>query len=310
MHPLAARTVRLALAGGAKLDLVEHFDDLAALDVAARETDALSAVDTADLLDRPVVVGDSQARSGKPAILYPLSYAAHAWVQDSAQAWFGADALFADLSVAWAMAHARDPQIFRETGADRKTARRAIAKWACDLACGMEALLATTVALLRKRRHTADAVKEDAGDGVPLAQCGALRMALARLEQEFGGTDDEWLFGPRERLDACLALLRRQDAAAQVAECRAGGKTIARDPDSPEVAAFRRWHAASEAFLKKVGGDSVSRNAASTGRKTRTTILPETMEPRMPSQPSQPATAVSAPAADSQTSDRNDESIA
>jgi len=113
MHPLAARTVRLALAGGAKLDLVEHFDDLAALDAVAQSTDTLSASDTVDLLDRPVVVGDAQGRSGKAAVLWPLSYAAHAWIQDSAQPWFGGDVLFADLAVAWAMAHARDPQVFR-----------------------------------------------------------------------------------------------------------------------------------------------------------------------------------------------------
>lgn len=243
MHPLAARTVRLVLAAGGKIDPIESFPDLVALDAAARATQELPLCRVCDLLDRPVIVGDLETRHGRPAILWRPSYAALSWIGDTATAC----GRWENLCVAWALATARTPRLLRENGADPRRAIRAAHAWASDLNCSMESLMHATAALLAESQP--DEPPRRRADGPPSR--AAERLVLARLVKEFGQDEDYWLFGPRQRTDAALDLLRRMDDAESRAIAKSGGKSEARDPESPEVLAFARWRDVRDAFEKK-----------------------------------------------------------
>lgn len=244
MHPLAARTVRQVLAAGGTLDPVESYDDIAVLDAAARATHELPLGRLCDLLDRPLIVGDSNAAHGRPAILWRPSYAVLHWIGDTAEAC----GKWQNLCIAWALSLAHSPRLLRERGADARRAIRAAHDWASDLNCSIEALLAAAAGLLDEGRSDTPPPPRSP-DALPPRV--AERLALARLQKEFGQDEDYWLFGPRARTDAALELLRRMDDAEVRAMAKAGGKAQARDPDSPEVLAFVRWRDAREAFEKK-----------------------------------------------------------
>lgn len=244
MHPLAAKTVRRVLTAGATLDPVEAFDDLVALDAAARGSAELSIGAICDLLDRPVIVGDPYARHGVPAVLWRPSYAAIEWISDTATQC----GRWQDLCVAWALAHARTPRLLRRLGCSPRHGIRAAHAWASKLNCSIGALLTATAGVLDENSRQPN--EKPATPGA-LPSRAAERLILARLVKEFGQDEDYWLFGPRARTDAALDLLRRMDEAESRAMAKATGKTEARDPQSPEVLAFRRWQAAREAFLAK-----------------------------------------------------------
>jgi len=237
MHPLAARTVRQALAAGACIDPVEHFDDLHALEQAAADEQAVAR---RDILDVPVIVGRIDSRSGRAAYLWSPSYAAMEWIDNQARLWF--EEPFLSLAICWALAYARDPEALR-AAADPRAARRAVHLWAGDLAAPLKDLFDAASAMLAAI-HTPGPAEPIAGG----RRCPIGRI-LGRLVQEFGQPEDYWLFGPIRRMDDALDLLRRQDEAASRAA--SGRGAAAADPDSPDVQAFVRWRRAADAFLKK-----------------------------------------------------------
>jgi hypothetical protein len=255
MHPLTRRTLQEAETRGAVLVLADHYDAVAALDAVACGTvgDGRLAVD-ADPLDRPLVVGDPEPRlriSGRPALLYTPSYAALDWMQD-ASVWFARDKSFSLKSGCWALAHARDPKAIRKA-ADAASARKAVRSWARTLNCSIRALASAYTAIMQRQggsqagggKATANGPREDRGT--------MLRHALLRLQAEFGGDDDYWLFGPAERITTALASIRRKDAEEEAAIAKAEGRTVARNPDSPAVLAFRRWQYARKTFFAAIG---------------------------------------------------------
>jgi hypothetical protein len=247
MHPLAARTVRQALASGARIDLLDHFDDLRALDDAARRTSQSSTWQAAELLDQPVIVGDLDR--GTPAVLYPPSLAAIEWIQECAARWFAPTEIFYSLSVAWALAFGRDPDALAIACSPRAT-RRLIRNWSGRLNCGLQALFHAAQELINRQTATSESAPDR---NAPQGQAKAFskRPTLFRLVAEFGENEDYWLFGPLDRLQAACDYLRRKDAAEAEAIAKASRKPEARDPDSPDVLAFVAWRAASDVFLAK-----------------------------------------------------------
>ncbi len=237
----------MALAAGAHIDPLEHFDDLAALDAAARAQERLPIDYEVGILGLPVLIGDPDGPAGSCAALYRLSYGALRWIEECARLWFEGDPLYGNLAVAWAMAHARDSQAFRGQAADRRQARRTIAAWATSLNCSVEELVRATSHLL------GPSTPVDALSGNRPAQYPdpAERLMLARLVREFGQHEDYWLFCDPSTMYAALDYLRRQDEAEGRAIAKASGKSQPRDPDSPEVKAFAAWRQAARAFLGK-----------------------------------------------------------
>lgn len=254
MHPLAAHTVRQAIRGGAKFDALDHYDALAALDAAARASDSLPLWHDTDLLDCPEVVGREPTRRSRPAVLYPPTYAALIWIEDHVSDFFGDATLLANLAVAWALAHGRDPEALREAATPR-TARRLVKTWAGGLNCGLRPLVAATKRLLETLsaddgQQEENPAKRDAKH----VERSASRMMLARLVLEFHQPEEYWLFGSRDRLSAAIELLRRKDRDERAALARAEGKAAARDPDDPETLAFVAWRKASDEFLERFKG--------------------------------------------------------
>ncbi|NQT92548.1 MAG: hypothetical protein HQ559_07295 [Lentisphaerae bacterium] len=249
MHPLAARTVRQAIAAGASLDPLEHFDDLKALDAAARRTSSTSAWREAELLDMPVIVGDIDR--GTPAVLYAPSYAVVEWIEHCASQWFDTERVIYHVSIAWALAHGRDPEALH-AAATPKACRKLAKKWAGRLNCGLSALFSASARLLQPEAATDPQKPSEAAQGQ--REPSRMRSVLARLCQEFSQEEDYWLFGPIDRLNAAIDLLHRQDEAEAQAISKASGKPEARDPDSPDVVAFNAWRKVSDAFLEKFAG--------------------------------------------------------
>lgn len=239
MHVAARRVVERAVASGAKVDPVAHFDAIAALDAAARGMQAGSGA-RIDLLDAP-------ARAGN-AVLRRLSWNALEWYETRARRWFERPML--DLALAWAMAHSRSPAAFRQASEPRR-ALRAVERWARGLTCSFEALLAATDSLLPDP-HGEPGNKTEGGEPAAevlpdyLSACGPM---LLRLMQETRLSPDELLWKlPVDHLLAVRDAIRSQDDA----ERRAAEPGAARDPQSPEVLAFVRFRKASDAFLKLV----------------------------------------------------------
>jgi len=233
MHILATRVVRKALASGARIDPVEHFDLLTELDRLARATAEAPAHDRIAILDRPVVAGGVAFRR--------LSFAARAWIGE-ADEWFADDRDTFGLCVAYAAAHARDKAAF-DAAADPRAARTAVAAWSRTLTLTPEQLDAAVAAALRPLAP-ADVPPE------PGAAPAALGPVLARLMRECGGTLDYWLWEVSDdALDAILEAFRRSDEAeAKAAKC---------PPKDwmPGVRAFKAWNAAAKAFAGKVTAD-------------------------------------------------------
>jgi len=255
MHPLTVRTLRQAIERGAALDMQTHFDAVAALDRAARETDGTAGWEGADPLDRPVIVGEIEPRlrmSGLPAVLYTPSYAALAWMEDAGE-WFAGDRKLSLLAGVWALAHARDPETIR-AASRADIARRAVKRWGRSLNCGLRDLAAAynTIMQPAKAESRQPSGKAAAEDSRTLRD-GHLRRALLRLQAEFGRDEEYWLYGPVSALRDALRLLAEQDAAEAKAIAKAQGKASAQDPERPAVKAFARWRAARAAFMKAVG---------------------------------------------------------
>jgi len=252
LHQLTRLAVRRAIERGAALDVIGHHEAIERLDQAARRTSEPAPCMDADALDRPVVVGSGP----NPARLYSISLAAHLWMEDAdRQGWFSRDPLLANLSVAWALAHARSPLAMRgiESGRD---ARRAVQRWAASLTCGLDDLIEAARRIVAPSGSgeppatTPPESGEPAADAPPLGH-GLVMMACARLAREFGQPADFWLFAPYASVRAALAVIEAEsDAADPGAGVRAG--RAARDPRSPAVLAFVAWRKASDAFLKSV----------------------------------------------------------
>jgi hypothetical protein len=257
MHDLTRRALREAATRGAVLSLDAHYDAVAALDAVACGTAAGGRpVADADPLDRPVVVGDPEPRfriSGCPALLYSPSYAALDWMQD-ASAWFEHSPSLGLLAGCWALAHARDPRALRGA-ADAATARKAVRAWGRKLNCSVRALAAayTRIMMPQQQQGAAREPGESPAKPSPEDRGIMLRHALLRLQAEFGGDDDYWLFGPAERFTSALSALRQKDEAEDAALAKAEKRTVARNPESPAVLAFRRWRQARKAFFTAIG---------------------------------------------------------
>jgi hypothetical protein len=184
-------------------------------------------------------------------VLYSPSYAALEWMQD-ASVWFGHNANLALMAGCWALAHARDPRALRGA-ADAATARKAVRRWGRTLNCSVRTLAAGYNRIMARQaagQHTDGKAPANA----PRQDCGTmLRHALLRLQAEFGGADDYWLFGPAERLTSALSALRKKDEDEEAALAKAEGRTVVRNPESPAVLAFRRWQYARKAFFEAIG---------------------------------------------------------
>jgi hypothetical protein len=262
MHPLAERTVREALRRGAVLDAIAHHDAIAALDASARATQDADIQDEVDDLDRPVEVG----RPPRAAALRPLSLAGHLWLDEAAaQGWFSNDGLVENLAVAWVLANGREAQALAAAGLSERRARQTILRWARGIDGGLDALLTAARRVAGsgsqgQAEGTAPAAAEVSG-AVPANPARSVRGLLARLTHEFGQAEDYWLYGPYARVMAAVNLLRRDAAAIAKATRGKGGQ--ARDPEDPEVKAFRRWRKASDDFLAAVCPE------AETGRQGR-----------------------------------------
>jgi len=251
MHPLAQRVVREALARGAVIDALEHFDDLAALNAAAEQTRNVSVQHVCDVLDMPVIVGELDTRSGNPAVLYHLSWAAAEWMERCGRDWYPRRPVLQGLCSAWALAHANDPDMLRAAASPR-VAAWAARKWASTLNCGLAALFAAVSDLLNEHKAPP---QTDGNQNANRARKPGMRSALTRLCHEFGKDNDHWLFCPLFELQSALDFLRRKDAAEARAIARARKQVEARDPEDPDVLAFQRWREASDAFLKKMCPD-------------------------------------------------------
>lgn len=241
--------VREALQRGAKLDLLTDFDALAALDAAARATQSLPVWRECEILDMPVIIGDPESGRGRPAVLYPPSYAALCWIEDHVDDFFGPQTLRGNLACAWALAHANDPDAFKAASTPR-AARVLVKRWSASLNCGIEALIAASRRLLG---HEEAEPTEEKPTGTTAQKPSRMqtRLMLARLCHEFSLPEEYFLFGPRDRLNAAIELIRQKDKAERDALAKAEKKKAVQDPDAPEVQAFVRWREVSDAFLER-----------------------------------------------------------
>jgi hypothetical protein len=247
MHILAKRVVKSAIAAGAEIDPVEHFDAIARLDRLARAQEPGAAA-RIDLVDAPVRAGNASLRR--------LSWGALEWYETRARRWFSRPML--DLALAWAMAHGRRPAAIR-AASDPERAARAVTRWAKQLTCSFEALLAAADSLLPEpkdeepKAERPESEKQGAEDGEPPLPGSACGPMLLRLMRETGMSEPDLLWRlPEDHLLALWEAVRAQDAADR----RAADPDGPRDPNSPEVLAFVRFRRASKEFLAAVGADN------------------------------------------------------
>ena len=240
MHILATRVVRKALASGARIDPVEHFDLLAELDRLARATAEPPAHDRIAFLDRPVIVGGYALRR--------LSFRARAWLAD-ADEWFQDDRDLFGSCLAWACAHCRNRAAF-DAVADPRLARQTVTEWINTLTCSPEQMEVAVRAIVRPLEAPVVHLATPAAPEVPDAPSTALGPVFARLLTECGGTLDYWMWEVSD--DALNAIL---DAFARSDEADAKAAKLPPADWMPGVRAFKAWNAAAKAFARKVGGN-------------------------------------------------------
>ena len=102
------------------MDPVEDYPAITELDRLARAATEPPIQDKLVFCDLPVCVGDVQ--------LYRLSWAAMDWIAYCASDWFEDDSVMYDKALAWAHAHARQPDVFRACP-DKRSAEKAIKRW-------------------------------------------------------------------------------------------------------------------------------------------------------------------------------------
>lgn len=250
MHPLTRKTINEAIKRGIVLDLATHFDAVTALERAALDTVAPGFEDDADVLDRPIVIGEiGNGSRSRPAVLYRPSYAALLWMEEAAE-WFANDRKMSLLAGAWALAHSNKPALINDV-VRRDIASRVIKTWARSLNCSLAALAAGYNSIMAPLAKPAQDSGDASADG--LQERCRIRRVLLRLQAEIGGNETEWLYGSIDRLRAGIALLKEKDDADARALAKAQGKAVARDPASPDVQAFVRWRAAVQVFFKVIG---------------------------------------------------------
>jgi hypothetical protein len=227
MHPLAKATALRVAVKIPRFDVLEAFDHLRRLDDLARLIDSPPLADRAALLDAPVMVGDVE--------FYRLSYAASELIGERFSVFQGR---VYDMAVAWASAHARDPDAIRTMfGLPAAGARREILDWAR----GIRASYAAVIEAVRELVGTGDPADEKA----PEIGFGSI---VSVLISEYGQDAEYWIFAPIEEINQRLVdrairndIERREIAAASK-------QAVAPDPDSYSARAQIRFNKAAQEF--------------------------------------------------------------
>ncbi len=195
---------------------IDDFAEIAALDALARLILNPEDQDELDLLAFPVRVGRTW--------LYPITLGGSLWLEERAQGWFADLPLFADLSVAFLLAHGRTPEVLEEI-TDRPAAMKAIKKWRRGLGCTYKELMAGVTQALPD-------VDDDAPDGDnERAKYGPI---IALLCREYGGTPEHWMWTEStQRVTALINEHRRRiedEAEADYKAAQKSGATGLRVP--------------------------------------------------------------------------------
>jgi hypothetical protein len=239
MHILAERAVKRAIAAGAAVDPVQHFDLIVELDRLARALGESPVSDSIAILDRSIVVGGSTLRR--------LSFAARAWLEDCAETWFGKDdpCMF-DLCCAWAFAHGRSRAALDACGS-AADARQTVRAWLKTLDCTPEQLAAAVEALGAPLAPPTVLLADPVDPAAP-ARSARIGPVFARLIREYGQTLDYWMFEVSD--DAVGVLI---DTIARSDEADAKAAKAPPEDWMPGVRAFKAWNAGLKRFMVKVG---------------------------------------------------------
>lgn len=144
MHPLVEKTIKRALSGGGKIDVLADFDAIQELERLARAATEPPIEERLVFLDLPIRIG--------PLQLYRLSWGALDWVADCAGSWWSEDGSMYDRALAWAHAHARSPRAFRRC-ADLRTANAEILRWVREQSSSWEAIMSGVDSLMTSLRN-------------------------------------------------------------------------------------------------------------------------------------------------------------
>ena len=151
-----------------------------------------------DVLDLPVSVGN--------VTLWGFTIGASLWWRECALNWFDGDESIAEQTLAFTLAHSREPEKIREL-TDRHATTRAVKKWANGIGCTDRELNWPIDKIL------SDDEEAEENDDDIAADWGGL---VASLCKQYGGTPEYWTWEASQ--DVALGMISKavdMDAASQ-----------------------------------------------------------------------------------------------
>lgn len=247
MHLLTKQLLGELAHNGLPVVLTEDLDDLIDLDRLAHAQSEPEPTVALDLLDIPLEVHGIR--------FWRLSWYAIQWYDNRALPWWRDNDGMLLIALAWAMAHARDPEPFDNMGSEKQAAL-IIKLWARKLrgcvdqvALVVQTLQPTTSSLKTLTHKWASKSKAKRTDSIAAPYADSI--VLARLKQEFGGTDADWLFCPYDRVMGAFDLLAKQDEDMRKAEAKAKDAAIV-TASKWAVESFVAFREAAKAFKEKL----------------------------------------------------------
>ncbi|HMO03894.1 MAG TPA: hypothetical protein PKC67_02595 [Kiritimatiellia bacterium] len=246
LHPSVEALIRRVIDADKPFDWFFEYHHVAELNRLAHEQDAPPGRQLVDLLDAPIVVGNTSLRR--------LSWAAIEWYNDLARIWWGDNASMRDLALAWAHAFSRSAIVIQQASSGEARTRRTIRSWANGLSAPWEAIQAAIDALLPRRSYPPI---EASGVTLPAS---AQHSVLAHLVGSTGMPDTYWLYDVAyEHVVDVLRDLAESSFEAQAHQAALLGVRLSEPEDSWSFQAFIRFRNASRAFMDRHGVDTSSK---------------------------------------------------
>lgn len=241
LHELTIKAIRRAQSQGGIVDPVEDYAAIANLDKLARASTELPIHDKIIFCDLPVCVGDVR--------LYRLSWAAMDWISYCASEWFCDDSVLYDKALAWAHAHARQPDVFRDCS-DKQSATKAIKRWTWSFSAPWICVLDAVDQLL------AELPNKNTGKTESKSTTASF---LDVLIETHGGTIDYWMWDVS--VSAMLALteaIQHRNDENECAQITGSGK--APDPNSFMVKKTMEFQRKAREFVQGIVSRSANRD--------------------------------------------------
>jgi len=246
-NDLLKKALQRMVNAGVVLDPLNDLDDLIRLNELAYEvTNPDATCGIAALLNEPIILGNTK--------LYPMTLGAYLWIREKLLVWFDERDEIADLGIAYALAHAHDPEAL--TGIPNAAkARRRIMRWS-RASTAPAAELAKALMTLTKADQVADHVEdaaqkdEDADEGLSSADCGPVIALLCREYEN--ASPDYWIWEASfDWMNTCLLgyQAKRREEKQDLVQVH-GGKTGI-DTTDPVIQASERLRQACNKFRKR-----------------------------------------------------------